>query len=178
MNEALRKGGSNGRTPPASWRGVSAAYRRLSEQGDRREHDQPSDRDHHGAERFSVRVAGNDEIYPSQQTAVVLYSENFARQKPQIATSSCARMCGRCATTTTRSRMAHRRPQGGGGDHDADRAHLHQGRAIHRSITPAAIDPDGRMNLDGLRNDLASSRSRSCCRSEHHGRAHHRHVVR
>ena len=26
---------------------------------------------------------------------------------------------------------------------------------IHRSITPAAIDPDGRMNLDGLRNDLA-----------------------
>ncbi len=27
--------------------------------------------------------------------------------------------------------------------------------AIHRSITPAAIDPDGRMSLDGLRNDLA-----------------------
>ena len=26
--------------------------------------------------------------------------------------------------------------------------------AIHRSITPAAIDPDGRMNLAGLRNDL------------------------
>ena len=26
---------------------------------------------------------------------------------------------------------------------------------IHRSITPAAIDPDGRMSLDGLRNDLA-----------------------
>ena len=26
---------------------------------------------------------------------------------------------------------------------------------IHRSITPAAIEPDGRMNLEGLRNDLA-----------------------
>jgi NitT/TauT family transport system substrate-binding protein len=25
---------------------------------------------------------------------------------------------------------------------------------IHRSITPAAIDPDGRMSLEGLRNDL------------------------
>ena len=25
---------------------------------------------------------------------------------------------------------------------------------IHRSITPAAIDPGGRMNLEGLRNDL------------------------
>jgi NitT/TauT family transport system substrate-binding protein len=25
---------------------------------------------------------------------------------------------------------------------------------IHREITPAAIDPDGRMNLKGLRNDL------------------------
>src|SRR3954469_23360431 len=34
---------------------------------------------------LAVRVAGNDEIYPSQQTAVVLYSENFARQKAQIA---------------------------------------------------------------------------------------------
>ena len=34
---------------------------------------------------LAVRVAGNDEIYPSQQTAVVLYSENFARQRPQIA---------------------------------------------------------------------------------------------
>ena len=25
---------------------------------------------------------------------------------------------------------------------------------IHRTITPAAIDPDGRMSLEGLRNDL------------------------
>ena len=25
---------------------------------------------------------------------------------------------------------------------------------IHREITPAAIDPDGRMNVHGLRNDL------------------------
>jgi len=25
---------------------------------------------------------------------------------------------------------------------------------VHREVTPAAIDPDGRMSLDGLRNDL------------------------
>src|ERR1043166_793029 len=33
----------------------------------------------------AVRVAGNDEIYPNQQTAVVLYSELFMRQRPQVA---------------------------------------------------------------------------------------------
>ena len=25
---------------------------------------------------------------------------------------------------------------------------------VHREVTPAAIDPDGRMSLEGLRNDL------------------------
>ena len=34
---------------------------------------------------LAVRIAGNDEIYPDQQTAVVLYSEMFARQRPQLA---------------------------------------------------------------------------------------------
>ena len=36
-------------------------------------------------EGFAVHVAGNDEIYPSQQTAVVLYSEIFAKTRPQQA---------------------------------------------------------------------------------------------
>src|SRR6478672_5064727 len=34
---------------------------------------------------LAVRIAGNDEIYPAQQTAVVLYSEIFARTRPQVA---------------------------------------------------------------------------------------------
>src|SRR5436190_17760009 len=34
---------------------------------------------------LAVRVAGNDEIYPHQQTAVVLYSEKFMRERPQVA---------------------------------------------------------------------------------------------
>ena len=34
---------------------------------------------------LAVRFAANDEIYPDQQTAVVLYSEVFARQRPQLA---------------------------------------------------------------------------------------------
>src|SRR5437763_217361 len=33
----------------------------------------------------AVRVAGNDEIYPNQQTAVVLYSEKFMQERPQVA---------------------------------------------------------------------------------------------
>ena len=33
-------------------------------------------------------------------------------------------------------------------------------RNTHRQITPAAIDPDGRMSLPGLRNDLAFFKER------------------
>ncbi len=34
---------------------------------------------------LAVRIAGNDEIYPAQQTAVVLYSEIFGRTRPDHA---------------------------------------------------------------------------------------------
>ena len=50
---------------------------------------------------------------------------------------------------------------------------------IHRSITPAAIDPDGRLSLAGLRNDLVFFKEQKLIAGPRHdGRAHHRHVVR
>ena len=50
---------------------------------------------------------------------------------------------------------------------------------IHRSITPAAIDPDGRLSLAGLRNDLVFFKEQKLIAgSEHDGRADHRHVIR
>ena len=109
----------------------------------------------------AVRVAGNDEIYPNQQTAVVLYSEPFMRQRPQVAHKfmrayikavreyNDALMDGRIA----------------GPNADEVVAILTEYTFIkdpktHRSITPAAIEPNGRMSLEGLRNDLAFFKER------------------
>ena len=33
----------------------------------------------------AVKIAGNDTIYPQQQTAIVLYSEKFAKTRPDVA---------------------------------------------------------------------------------------------
>lgn len=104
---------------------------------------------------LAVRIAGNDEIYPAQQTAVVLYSEIFAREKPQLAHKfmrayvkavreyNDALKDGRIAGPNAEEVIAIL----------AEYTFI-KDPAIHRSITPAAIDPDGRMNLEGLRNDL------------------------
>jgi NitT/TauT family transport system substrate-binding protein len=105
---------------------------------------------------LAVRVAGNDEIYPSQQTAVVLYSENFARQKPQIAHKFMRAYVRAVRDYNDALKDGH--IAGPNAEEVIATLVEHtfiKDAAIHRSITPAAIDPDGRMNLDGLRNDLA-----------------------
>jgi NitT/TauT family transport system substrate-binding protein len=104
---------------------------------------------------LAVRIAGNDDIYPAQQTAVVLYSEIFAREKPQLALKfmrayiravreyNDALKDGRIAGPNAEEVIAI-----------LTEYTFIKEAAIHRSITPAAIDPDGRMSLEGLRNDL------------------------
>ena len=105
---------------------------------------------------LAVRVAGNDEIYPAQQTAVVIYSEIFARTRPERALKfmrAYIRAVREYNDALKDGRIA-------GPNADEVVAILTEytfikDASIHRSITPAAIDPDGRMSLDGLRNDLA-----------------------
>jgi NitT/TauT family transport system substrate-binding protein len=105
---------------------------------------------------LAVRVAGNDEIYPSQQTAVVLYSENFARQKPQIAHKFMRAYVRAVRDYNDALKDGHiAGPKAEEVIATLTEHTFIKDAAIHRSITPAAIDPDGRMNLDGLRNDLA-----------------------
>jgi NitT/TauT family transport system substrate-binding protein len=104
---------------------------------------------------LAVRIAGNDDIYPAQQTAVVLYSEIFARNRPQLALKfmrayikavreyNDALKGGRIAGPNAEDVIAI-----------LSEYTFIKDAATHRSITPAAIDPDVRMSLDGLRNDL------------------------
>jgi NitT/TauT family transport system substrate-binding protein len=105
---------------------------------------------------LAVRIAGNDEIYPDQQTAVVLYSEAFMRQRRQDALKF-------MRAYIRAVREYNDALEGGhiaGPNADEVIAILSEftfikDRKVHREITPAAIDPDGRLNLKGLRNDLA-----------------------
>jgi NitT/TauT family transport system substrate-binding protein len=106
-------------------------------------------------EGLAVRFAGNDEIYPDQQTAVVLYSEVFARQRPQLAL--------KFMRAYIKAVREYNDALNGGkiAGRNADEVisilteyTFIKDPQVHRDITPAAIDPDGRMNVRGLRNDL------------------------
>ena len=106
-------------------------------------------------EGLAVRFAGNDEIYPDQQAAVVLYSETFARQRPQLALKF-------MRAYIKAAREYNDALKGGkiaGPNADEVISILTEytfikDPQVHREITPAAIDPDGRVNVRGLRNDL------------------------
>jgi NitT/TauT family transport system substrate-binding protein len=104
---------------------------------------------------LAVRVAGNDEIYPDQQTAVVLYSEIFTRKRPMLA----LRFMRAYIKAVREYNDALKDGRIAGPNAEDVISILTEytfikDPKIHREITPAAIDPDGRMSLDGLRNDL------------------------
>jgi NitT/TauT family transport system substrate-binding protein len=104
---------------------------------------------------LAVRFAGNDEIYPNQQTAVVLYSEIFARQRPLVAQKFMRAYVK--AIREYNDALKDGKIAGPNAEEVisilTEYSFIKDAR-IHREITPAAIDADGRMSLDGLRNDL------------------------
>jgi NitT/TauT family transport system substrate-binding protein len=105
---------------------------------------------------LAVRIAGNDEIYPDQQTAVVLYSESFMRQRRGDALKFMRAYIRAVREYNDALKDGHI----AGPNADEVMAVLSEftfikDPKVHREITPAAIDPDGRLNLEGLRNDLA-----------------------
>ncbi len=105
---------------------------------------------------LAVRIAGNDEIYPAQQTAVVLYSEIFAQTRPEHALKFMRAYIK--AVREYNDALKDGRLAGPNAEEVIAVLTQHtfiKDANIHRTITPAAIDPDGRMSLAGLRNDLA-----------------------
>ena len=107
-------------------------------------------------EGVAVRVAGNDEIYPGQQTAVVLYSELFARERPQVALKFMRAYIR--AVREYNDALADGRIAGPNAEEVIailTEYTFIKDPKVHRQITPAAIDPDGRLGLASLRNDLA-----------------------
>jgi NitT/TauT family transport system substrate-binding protein len=110
----------------------------------------------------AVRVAGNDEIYPGQQTAVVLYSEEFARNRADEALKFMrAYLKG---VRDYNDALRHGRLAGPNPDEvianlteytsikDAD---------VFRSLSPNACNPDGAVNVAALKKDLAFFREQN-----------------
>jgi NitT/TauT family transport system substrate-binding protein len=106
-------------------------------------------------EGLAVRIAGNDEIYPDQQTAVVIYSEEFTHKRPQLALKFMRAYIK--AIREYNDALKDGKIAGPNADEVisilTEYTFIKDAR-LHREITPAAIDPDGRMNLKGLANDL------------------------
>jgi NitT/TauT family transport system substrate-binding protein len=102
------------------------------------------------------RIVGNDQTYPNQQTAVVFYSENFIKERRDVALRFM-----RAYIRGVRSYMAALK--GGklnGPDADKIVAALAKHTAINdaslfRRIIPSTANPNGTVNMAGLRQDLA-----------------------
>jgi NitT/TauT family transport system substrate-binding protein len=103
----------------------------------------------------AVKIAGNDKIHPNQQTAVILYSEKFAKERPEAARKFMRAYIK--AVREYNDALIDAKLVGANADEII--ATLTQYTSIKdpallKQITPAAVNPDGRLNLEGLRIDL------------------------
>ncbi len=105
---------------------------------------------------YAKRIAGDDEFYPNQELAVVLYADTFAEKKPDVAKRFMiayvkalhfyndalkdGRMAGKNATEVI--------------DILSDVQKI-KDPSVLREMTPAGIDPNGRVNVKSLEQDYA-----------------------
>jgi NitT/TauT family transport system substrate-binding protein len=103
----------------------------------------------------AVRIVGNDVTYPDQQTAVVFYADDFIRNRRDVAERFMraymrgirfyndalkdGHLAGPKAEEVIRVLVAHTPIK------DA---------ALYRRVVPSAVNPDGGVNMTGLRRDL------------------------
>jgi NitT/TauT family transport system substrate-binding protein len=104
----------------------------------------------------ATRIAGNDIIYPGQQTAVVLYSGVFAKEQPEAA----KKFMRAYLKGVRYYNDALKDGKIAGKNADEVISILTEYTAIkdpevYRSIVPNACNPDGRVNADSLRKDFA-----------------------
>ncbi|MDP3673379.1 MAG: ABC transporter substrate-binding protein [Telluria sp.] len=103
----------------------------------------------------AVKVIGDDEVYPNHQLAVVLYSGEFAKSKPEAAQRFMrAYLRG---VRDYNDVLRGGRIAGPGGDAVIAILTAHTGikdAAVYRAITSHGSNPDGRVNEASLRKDL------------------------
>ncbi|MDB5776472.1 MAG: transporter substrate-binding protein [Herbaspirillum sp.] len=103
----------------------------------------------------AVRIAGNDVIYPGQQTAVVLYSGEFIKNQPEAAQKFMrAYLKG---VRDYNDALKDGRIAGKNADEILSILTEYtaiKDKELYRAIIPQATDPDGRLNLASLKKDL------------------------
>ncbi len=104
----------------------------------------------------AVKVAGNDKIHPNQQTAVLFYSERFAKDRADAALRF-MRAYIKAVRDYNDALMdvSLAGPQADAIVHTLTAYTSLKDPALLRRITPAAVNPDGLVNVTGLRTDLA-----------------------
>jgi NitT/TauT family transport system substrate-binding protein len=103
----------------------------------------------------AVRVAGNDVFYPDQQTAVVLFSEEFIRKRPAAARKF-MKAYVRAARDYNDALRGGRLAGDGADEVIAILTEYTEIKdpEVYRKITPNALHPDAKVNLASLRKDL------------------------
>ncbi|MDB5951481.1 MAG: transporter substrate-binding protein [Massilia sp.] len=104
----------------------------------------------------AVRVAGNDEVYPGQQTAVVLYSGEFIKTRPDLA-KKFMRAYLRGVRDYNRA-LSNGAIAGPGADEVLAILIEYtsiKDKELYRSIVPHATNPDGRVNVASMKKDYA-----------------------
>jgi len=99
---------------------------------------------------FAVRVAGNDEIYPDQQSAVIYYSPIFMQQHPKQAQ-------GFMNAYVRGLRDYNDAFEKGEGKQDIIRILTQSTRikdaSIYQAVIPVGLSPDGLVNVQSLKAD-------------------------
>ncbi len=104
----------------------------------------------------AVVVAGDDEISPYHEIAVLLYSENFAMNRPELA-SKFMRAYIR-AVRFYNGALKNSHLAGPNADELISILTEYAGikdPGIYRAITPTGMNPDGEVNVQSLAHDLA-----------------------
>jgi len=104
----------------------------------------------------AVRVAGNDVIYPDQQTAVMFFSDDFIKNRRELGERFMRAYVS--AVRVYNDALQEGRIAGRGAEEVIDVLTKYTGikdAGVFRRLTPNWVNPDGEVNMASLRKDLA-----------------------
>jgi NitT/TauT family transport system substrate-binding protein len=106
-------------------------------------------------EGVAARIIGNDETYPDQQTAVVFYADTFAKKRDLAERFMRAYVRGIRVYNDALKEGHFAGPRADDVIAVLMKATPVKDAALYRRIVPSAVNPDGAVNMTGLRSDLA-----------------------
>ena len=103
----------------------------------------------------AIRVMGDDVIYPGHQLATLFYTGQFIKKEPDAARRFMRAYIQAARDYNDAIVDAHLAgPKGEEMISILTRYSLVSDPAVHRSLAAVNIDPDGRVNIDSLRDDV------------------------